>query len=221
MQKFYASSRFRDRTAADGEAATARLGHYCDLQSLNSEDAVTWTFFGNLAYSPPSQRRDVLNRLLARIGLSPDPEEPLCWLWRRVPHPEKPDSNGGPEIDFGFQTSNTLVLGEAKWNSTLGKGQGIAGNRTQLYLRAKYCDELARRALPSVTRHIVLGVGRTANVFIGTDLEISTGATVAQISWADVADAFPPDVARELRQYLAWKDRYSTAATSRETSNVD
>src|SRR5215207_9806955 len=30
-----------------------QLGHYCELQSINSEDAITWNFFGTLMAAQP------------------------------------------------------------------------------------------------------------------------------------------------------------------------
>jgi len=157
LQKFYASSRFVGKTEDDTSAATSTLGHYSDIQSLNSGDAITWSIFGNLAYAQASARLEVLNSILTSIGASTIDDPPVCWLWRRLPHPEKPSSSGGPEIDFGFISRTTLVLGEAKWNSALGVGQGIARDRSQLFLRALYCDGQARKALPMVTNFIVLG----------------------------------------------------------------
>ncbi len=64
LQKYYASSKFEGCTGKDSEAATSGLGHYTDLQSLNSEDAVTWSVFGSLAYAPASTRLSVFNRIL-------------------------------------------------------------------------------------------------------------------------------------------------------------
>jgi hypothetical protein len=212
LQKYYASSRFQGKTTEDIEAAKSGLGHYSDLQSLNSEDAVTWSFFGNLAYSSPSDRLATFNHVLERFGLSGVDDSPMCWLWRRLPHPEKPESSGGPEIDFGFLSTSTLLLGEAKWNSALGIGQGVDGNRSQLYLRAKYCDVQARKALRSVSRFIVLGIGRSANVFDGTDADLDTEADIRQLSWSEMAECFPPGLAGELAAYLLWKSQYSGRA---------
>ena len=36
------------------QLATERLGFYSDLQSLNSEDAVTWSYFGWFLAEPPA-----------------------------------------------------------------------------------------------------------------------------------------------------------------------
>lgn len=124
LQKFYASERFIGRTQEDDRVAREGLGYYCDLQSLNSEDAVTWSFFGTLAYMPSLDRKRVCAGLFKRMGLPAPDEQVVVWLWRRIPHPEKPESGGGPEIDFGLMSRDSLVLGEAKWNSPLGTGQG-------------------------------------------------------------------------------------------------
>ena len=35
---------------------THHLGYYCDLQSINSEDALTWNYFGPLMYAQPHER---------------------------------------------------------------------------------------------------------------------------------------------------------------------
>ena len=50
LQKLYGSDRWRGKTEEDDRLARAALGHYSDLQSLNSEDAITWSFFGPLIY---------------------------------------------------------------------------------------------------------------------------------------------------------------------------
>lgn len=210
LQKCYASSRFVGKTLEDAEAAESGLGHYCDLQSLNSEDAVTWSFFGNLAYAPDTERLGVFNRILESIGCETVGDAPNCWLWRRISHPEKPESSGGPEIDFAFLSESTLLLGEAKWNSGLGQGQGVDGNRSQLYLRAKYCDGQAAKALPSVRNFVILGVGRSGAVFDGSDATLTTGASVNQLSWEQVRECFSGRTAAELNNYLAWKVQYSS-----------
>jgi hypothetical protein len=123
LQKFCASLKFRGATPEDDSAARSGLGFYCDLQSLNSEDAITWSIFGILAYLPDPERTRAIGRLFSLIDLGSPTGSIACWLWRRLPHPEKPESNNGPELDFGFLTDTVFVLGEAKWNSPLGVGR--------------------------------------------------------------------------------------------------
>jgi len=62
----------RHEEAFDGQARqllTERLGFYSDLQSLHSEDAITWSFFGTLSMASPVKRTAFLNWLLKRIEL--------------------------------------------------------------------------------------------------------------------------------------------------------
>jgi hypothetical protein len=163
IQKLYASDRWRGKTEQDDRVVRKYLGHYCDLQSLNSEDAITWSFFGPLIYGPADWQQEFVARVFVALGF-PKPRSNTLWLWRRIPHPEKPASTGGPEIDFGIQSEACVVFGEAKWKSRLGAGQGVVGNRTQLDLRIAYCRSLGRRALPDIRHWGVLGVGREKDV---------------------------------------------------------
>src|SRR4051794_27427343 len=98
VQKLHQSrhgSRFRQEIRAQ---AAERLGFYCDLQSLHSEDSVTWSFFGTLAWAGPERAAQFLNWLWGRLGL-PWTENRRCEidLWRRIIHPET-KGMGGPEL---------------------------------------------------------------------------------------------------------------------------
>ncbi|MEX5215384.1 MAG: hypothetical protein NW703_14615 [Nitrospiraceae bacterium] len=220
LQKLYASTRFSGRTAEDDEGARSGLGYYCDLQSMNSEDAVTWSFFGTLAYMSPSDRNHVCARLFVEMGLALPGGDVTVWLWRRIPHPEKPESSGGPEIDFGFLSPDTIILGEGKWNSSLGTGQGVNKDRSQLDLRLAYCDRLVPRLLPGIGQRIVLGIGRTNTLL--PSLTTALGTRVHNLSWSTIVACFEPPLADELRRYLKWRDRYASpvakhrAATDRQ-----
>jgi hypothetical protein len=131
----------------------------------------------------------------------------VIWLWRWIPHPEKPASSGGPEIDFGIETEECLVLGEAKWNSELGVGQGVAGDRSQLALRVDYCTQLAPRVLGSVRHWVVLGVGREANVL--SDSPSTNRIRVRNLAWYDLFRHVPDEQRETIRAYLSWKEKYS------------
>jgi hypothetical protein len=205
VQKLYASERWRGKTAQDDHAVRRCLDHYCDLQSLNSEDAITWSFFGPLIYGPQETRLDFATRLFANLNL-PQPRTAALWLWRRIPHPEKLASTGGPEIDFGIHTDEVVGLGEAKWNSGIGAGQGVARNRTETDLRVAYWGTLGLKAAPSVQRWVVLGVGRGEAVLRAEHDTV----TIHNLSWRRLIEFMPPALQPELSAYLAWKERYSS-----------
>lgn len=205
MQKLYASGKFRGKTTDDDVHARRVLGHYSDLQSLSSEDAITWSFFGPLVYSQESVKLEFAGKLFTRLGLL-QPRSIAIWLWRRIPHPEKLESQGGPEIDFGLLSDSTLVLGEAKWNSALGKGQGVNGDRTQQDLRRAYCDQLGGYVLPNVRQFCVLGVGRKADVL---DCTMVGKTEFHNLTWRDILSFLPAPSVTELAGYLAWKEKWS------------
>jgi hypothetical protein len=205
VQKLYASGRWSGKTDEDDRVVRECLGHYSDLQSLNSEDAITWSFFGPLIHGPRVRQLHFATGLFSGLGLQ-SPSVIALWLWRRIPHPEKPESTGGPELDFGMISDSVTILGEAKWNSQLAVGQGVARNRTQLDLRVSYCVGLGRRALPSIKQWVVLGVGRAPDVFdTGT-----SDATVRNMAWRDLLELMPADLQPELSKYLTWKEKYSS-----------
>src|SRR5437773_4817124 len=65
IQKLYQSRHVRAFAAAEHELATAKLGFYSDLQSIHSEDAITWSIFGPIVYASPSIRGAFVKDLLA------------------------------------------------------------------------------------------------------------------------------------------------------------
>ena len=162
VQKLYKS---RHAAAYRGEAlkgAAAAHGFYADLQSVHSEDAVTWSLFGPLAHAVPDIRTAYAAALLTRVLEAPEPPSPAhLWLWRRVPHPDTLVP-GGPEVDFGIQTDRVLLLGEAKWGSPVGTGQGADRSKDQLQLRAEFCAKYGERLYPGVERFVVLLVSPRA-----------------------------------------------------------
>ncbi|HUY34917.1 MAG TPA: hypothetical protein VMV69_19375 [Pirellulales bacterium] len=48
IQKLFVSNQLNAFEPADHRTLTDRLGYYCNLQSIHSEDAITWSFFGPL-----------------------------------------------------------------------------------------------------------------------------------------------------------------------------
>ena len=120
VQKLYQSRQIRAFSGSDEVIATKALGFYSDLQSIHSEDAITWSAFGPVAYSQPPAHVAFAEALLRLIAVPSGPISAAnVWLWRRQPHPDTLVS-GGPEVDFGIQTDEVFILGEAKWLSSIG-----------------------------------------------------------------------------------------------------
>jgi hypothetical protein len=190
--------------------AAAGWPYYCDLQSINSEDAVTWSVFGPLIYATPRARTDVASALLACIGVHDPQHGPAhVWLWRRIPHPDTRVS-GGPEIDVGIHIGDTLILGEAKWGSALGAGQGVAGDQTQVDLRRRFCQDDGAWIYPNVNRFVVLGIAEEPDLIPYSDSTCSSDRAdrvvlLRSVTW-DQLSAIPAlPHGEEVRRYLAWK----------------
>lgn len=115
-------------SAPDADALAARLGRISKFQSINSEDAVTWSWFGTLGLEPPSARRRALAWLYERIGLDVTASERATIdQWRRVVHPNALHSARGPEVDALIDDPRSaLIYVEAKWNAGVGTGKGAA-----------------------------------------------------------------------------------------------
>ena len=205
-QKLCRNSRHEE--AFDDEARqllTRKLGFYSDLQSLHSEDAISWSYFGTLAAATPVVRTAFLNWLLQRIGLPANEHICAIELWRRIPHPDT-QGMGGPEIDFLIQGDKTIVFGEAKWRSKEGTGQGITRSKSQLQLRQEFCGGIAR-AIFGDLRFVVLSV--VWHSPFATDSPCDAAVTMRSITWADLARWSEHPRATEFRLYYDWKQRWS------------
>lgn len=124
------SGRIRDFAPADHAALTAVLGRYSKVQSINSEDSVTWSVFG--ALSP-----DVwLDELLTEAFGSGAPTTWALKFWERIAHPQVGSVRNGPEADVVMVSPKRSVVCEAKWNADLGGDQGVNKDMSQLQMRA-------------------------------------------------------------------------------------
>ena len=83
-QKLYKSRQERAFIGPSLDRAKATLGFYSDLQSVHSEDAVTWSLFGPLAYSAPSVRVAFVQELFQLLGITSDVSAATIWL---APYP--------------------------------------------------------------------------------------------------------------------------------------
>lgn len=211
IQKIYQSRQVRAFVAAEHTAATNKLGFYSDLQSLHSEDAITWSVFGPVIYAAIQVRVAFVRDLLALIDVHGSANNAHVWLWRRLPHPDSLVP-GGPEIDFGIQTDDVFLLGEAKWRSSVGAAQGVNRDKDQLTLRREFCEKYGRRLLPDVRRFVVLGVSWKGTMVPHADSEVDgVSLHVRDTTWEALAGITSHPCAEELRAYLQWKADNSIA----------
>jgi hypothetical protein len=179
-----------------------KLGHYSALQSINSEDAITWNFFGGLI-NQPSASASFLNWLCARLELPwAGNSAAIADVWRRIPHPDKPIAPG-PELDAVLIGEEIVVMVEAKWGSIEGTGQGVAGDKGQIQLRREFLTAYGRR-IWGKRGLLVLGVTRDSPLMIA-DGPDDQNVAVASITWSRLAEWLEHPAGDEFARHLRWK----------------
>ena len=206
-QKLYQSRQAR-AFVTDLQRVQAKLGYYCDLQSIHAEDAMTWSVFGPLVYSDAVQKSEFAKWLFTTVGVPSRTDPAHLWLWRRLPHPDTL-APGGPEIDFGVQTSSTLLLGESKWRSGLGQRQGKNHDKDQMDIRLELVRKYGRVLFPTVENFVLLFVSPEDSELKG---EIDTHGVrifLRHCRWVTLCEYPDHPASRELQAYLRWKIQHS------------
>jgi hypothetical protein len=209
-------------TDSDAEALSKHLGgRISKFQSLNSEDAVAWSWFGTLTIVEPEIRRSVVQWLYDRLGLELEASTSVgIDQWSRVVHPNAPDSPHGPELDARIDDpGQALVYVEAKWDAGLGtgKGSGEGGRDDQIVLRRdSFRTDPARK---EDRRRFVVLVVSNAEPDLSRYLEASQPqqlrrVSVAWLTWSELASCDAHPLAADFRGYLAWKRQLAGARAS-------
>ena len=206
VQKLYKSRQIRAFAEDQKEILNKFNGYYSDLQSIHSEDAITWSVFGTVAHSPSEMQNKFVSDIFQVIGIKSELiKNSEIFLWRRIPHPDNLVS-GGPEIDFGILTQDTLLLGEAKWKSSVSSAQGKNKDKDQIQLRIEFLQKYAPKLYPEVKQFVVLGVGLKNDV---TENYSDQSVKCIGITWGDICSLESHPNHDELLRYLAWKIEYT------------
>jgi hypothetical protein len=192
---------------------TERLGFYCRLQSVNSEDAMTWSAFGPLLVSGGDRRVAFLRWICDGVGMRPDDTQCAVDLWRRVAHPRKPSASNGPELDAVLEGDRTVVFVECKWGSPEGTGQGPDGTATQMGLRREYLERFGR-AIYGERRFVVLGLVLGGSIEKVTPPD-SEHVITRTLTWSELCGWSDHPMADELTAYFDWKLGHSTVKGAR------
>ena len=206
VQKLYKSRQIRAFSGEDKTICMSGVGFYCDLQSINSEDAITWSIFGTAARAPQLELELWLSDLMSLLALPDvDTSGAEVFLWRRIPHPDNLVP-GGPEIDVGISTSNALILGEAKWQSGVGTAQGKKKDKDQIQLRGEFLLNQVPKFYPSCSEVAVLGISLFENAFVDTTPE---GIAFRSTTWDKICSLQSHPHSNELQRYLKWKKEHT------------
>lgn len=209
VQKLYQSRQIRAFAGEDEKTCTSGIGFYCDLQSIHSEDAITWSVFGTAARAPQSKLKAWLADLMRLLDLpGVQTDDPEVFLWRRVPHPDTLVP-GGPEIDVGIATVNALLLVEAKWQSGVGVAQGKLRDKDQIQLRGEFLKQYGPRLYPNCSQFAVVGISLSADAFTDTTPQ---GIAFRSTTWERICSLASHPHAAELRRYFNWKKEHTRTA---------
>jgi hypothetical protein len=191
--KLVKSSHIKNFSSNDQILLKKRMGFYSDLQSIKSEDAVTWSSFGYLACQEQSKKDEFFKNLLGFLNLRNDT---ICQikLWQRVSHPDTLTTIRGPEMDVILLGQEYLLLVECKWTSGVGKNQGIKKDKNQIEIRQEWIDKLGNVLYPNHTI-LILGVGKT-----------KFHPDILFISWDDLCTLLPHPHQELFKRYLDKKE---------------
>ncbi len=208
LQKLTRSAHGSAFDEPDLSAVRRIRGYYSDLQSLRSEDAVTWSVFGTVAYAASAVRAAYVQDLLQTLDVPAPADDYAIWLWRRVPHPETGGKNG-PEIDFAIQGQSLVLFGEAKWGSGIGAGQGVNHNRNQLALRREFFERWSSDLFPNQTCFVLLTVSPGGGLQESGERPVGPGTLYERdATWEAISGLARHPLSEELGRYLTWKQQH-------------
>ena len=202
VQKLFKSEKLWAFPEEDQQILTSKLGYYCDLQSVHSEDAMQWSYFGPLVYGTEEQRVDFARWLRSELALNcPEPTRCSLAMWRRLPHPENGTPNG-PELDLLVSTDSFTFLVESKWRSGEGRWQGLEGNATQVQLRQRFLARFGRALFGDSVSGVIYVILDDSQRCTG-DSRIQVPVT--NLRWADLLRFQSHPRTAEVRRYYDWK----------------
>lgn len=198
-------------TDGDADALSAQLGRISKFQSLRSEDAVTWSWFGTLHDASSEARRSSIQSLFNEVNVDVEVSGDVSIRqWVRVPHPNAA-GRVGPEVDAVIDDPHgAVVYVEAKWDAGLGTGRGLSEGQLddQIVLR---CRALAAPAADTTRPRVVLGLSRAAPDLSAYEVAKETGVAVHWLTWANLTRCAPHPLSEEFSRYLAWRLALSVA----------
>ena len=204
VQKLYQSRQVRAFSGDDHKTCTSGLAYYCDLQSLHSEDAITWSVFGTASRASQSDLEAWLVDLFRLLDLPKvQTGDSEVFLWRRIPHPDTLVS-GGPEIDVGITTANAVIFTEAKWRSGVGARQGKAKDKDQIQLRVEFLQKYGRTVYPGRSVFVVVGISLMPGAFENMTPD---GVDFRSTTWEDICSLSSHPIVDEVQRYYQWKKR--------------
>jgi len=193
--RLYKSIHINDFDHSAQSELIKELGYYTDLQSINSEDALTWSLFGYISKCSNEVKTDFLNELLKHLKYEGNQKYCNINLWTRLPHPETFVS-GGPEIDVFIQSEKYIILIECKYKSQIGQNQGKDKDKDQIQIRNEWANKIGSKLFPN---HKII------TLLVGLEM-IDNSATF--ISWEELIEFKSIPHENDLKEYYNWKKSF-------------
>jgi len=208
LQKLVRSVHEVDYFGAARDAVTSRLGFYTDLQSLASEDTITFSYLGPiwlLGSLEVAKFTDWLMRELelpvGRAGMA------MMDFWRRIPHAQSGGRNGS-EFDWAVVRPELLLLVENEFSGTQSSNLGVNCDLKQVEMLREYAMNWGRVFHPSVTKFVILGVTSCGRSEIAPQEDIDLGGAwvhVRNVTWQHLASYRGHPSGTEFADYYAWR----------------
>lgn len=194
LTKMVRSGKIRHFSEPAKSLLQKELGYYCDLQSIKSEDAITWSLFGYMSLFEPEIQKKFYLEFLNEIGLEKDDLSSIK-LWKRLPHPQKINCKNGSEIDVLLTGKKYYFLIECKWASNIGKKQGLNSDLNQIEIRNLFINSIGKKLFPGKK-------GKT--VFVGNyNLQ-----NIQSITWEKFSEFKSLPHREVFKAYISWKKQY-------------
>ncbi|MEI6823662.1 MAG: hypothetical protein WCL51_17155 [Bacteroidota bacterium] len=196
ISKLLKSSKLRYFDHTYHNNLTKDLGFYSDLQSIRSEDAITWSLFGFISHQSIDIQNSFYNELLNYLNLEKDN---ICEinLWRKFQHPETSNIKKGPEMDVVIMGERYMLLIECKWTSGIGGKQGVKKDKNQIEIRQLWINKFGKKIYPNHQIEVVLVALK--NIITQNNLFIS---------WDSFCNFKSIPHIKQFKSYLMWKKKY-------------
>jgi hypothetical protein len=195
ISKLYQSNHLKDYDSKYHDILTKQLGFYCDLQSIKSEDAIVFSYFGYIKNQRHYFQKVWYDSFIKFLfGEANKDYLPSIDLWKRVPHPDTLVP-GGPEIDVFIVGTKYYFLIECKWDSPIDSKQGKSGDKDQLQLRKEWIEKIGSKVYPNKTGHVLL---------VDREKKSDVGLT---ITWDELSELSTTHKTL-FKQYLEWKKSF-------------
>jgi len=207
LQKLVRSVHERAYFGAARDAVTELLNFYTDLQSLASEDALTFSYLGLIWLLGQSEVARFTDWLMRELDLPVAKGTAIMDFWRRIPHAQTGGRNGS-EFDWAVARQDLLLLAENEFSGPQGSNLGVNCDLTQVEMLREYAMKRGCAVHPSVTSFVVLGVTSCGRPEIAPQEDIDLGGAwlhVRNVTWQHLASYRGHPSGTEFADYYEWR----------------